>query len=265
MQNFRLYGEGSFGVVLVHGGPGALGDMGYVAERLSVDYGVVEALQTKQSIDELIDELEEIIKMNCDKSVILIGHSWGAGLAYLLAAEKPELVSELVLVGSGPFEAEYARDIEATRMGRLKPDERNKLEGLLRDFYNGTPDEKGQLMGEIGAMIGVADAYELMPRDDSDYGIDIDGDMFSSVWNEAAELRRSGELLNKARKIKCDVTVIHGDYDPHPAIGVIDPLEKAGLNIHKEIIPYCGHYPWKEAKAHDRFFEIIRQIIYNRA
>ena len=39
-------------------------------------------------------------------------------------------------------------------------------------------------------------------------------------------MRKSGDLLKEAEKIKCPVVAIHGDYDPHPANGVKIPLEK---------------------------------------
>lgn len=37
---------------------------------------------------------------------------------------------------------------------------------------------------------------------------------------EANEIRRNGRLLSYARDIRCPITAIHGDYDPHPAKGL---------------------------------------------
>lgn len=51
-QAIRLYGEEPYRVVLVHGGPGAIGSLKEFAQELSerLQMGVVEALQTKYSI-----------------------------------------------------------------------------------------------------------------------------------------------------------------------------------------------------------------------
>lgn len=261
MKNFRLYGDKPYTVVVVHGGPGALGDMGYVANRLSQEYGVIEALQTKHSITELIFELCEIIESNCEVPVVLVGHSWGAWLAYMVAAKYPELVASLVLIGSGPFKAEDARSIESTRMSRLSPEDRGELEGLFKTFYNTSDSYKSQLMSKIGGMIEKADAYSLQPIDDVEYRIDVDGDMFSEIWGQAAELRASGELLKMASEIKCKVHIIHGDYDPHPVAGVIEPLSHKIKDINSVVLERCGHYPWKETLAHDEFFRVLRDII----
>ena len=73
----RLYGEEPYKVVLVHGAPGAVGSLKGFAEELSElsKVGIVEPIQSKYSIAELIDELYCQIKDNCVDKVTLIGHS----------------------------------------------------------------------------------------------------------------------------------------------------------------------------------------------
>ena len=64
----RLYGNAPYKIVLVHGGPGAIGSLKGFAKELNElsQIGVVEALQSKYSIDELVEELlVEYIKKNC--------------------------------------------------------------------------------------------------------------------------------------------------------------------------------------------------------
>ena len=79
----RLYGKRPYRIVLVHGGPGAIGTLKGFSDELSrvSNIGVVEALQSKYTISELIEELKEQILENCEGRVYLIGHSWGARLA----------------------------------------------------------------------------------------------------------------------------------------------------------------------------------------
>lgn len=114
MRNFRVYGKSPYSVIVVHGGPGAPGEMKPVAEELSKNFGVIEPLQTKDSIDGQIEELKKVIEENATSPVYLIGWSWGAWLSYLLAAHHPKLVKKLILVSSGPFEASYAEGIMKT-------------------------------------------------------------------------------------------------------------------------------------------------------
>lgn len=62
----RLYGKSPYKSVLVHGGPGAAGSLRGFAGELSKlsEAGVVEAIQSKYSIDELIEELYCQIREN---------------------------------------------------------------------------------------------------------------------------------------------------------------------------------------------------------
>ncbi|HTX43639.1 MAG TPA: alpha/beta hydrolase, partial [Methanocella sp.] len=84
-------------------------------------------------------------------------------------------------------------------------------------------------------------------------------DMYRSVWGEAAQLRRSGELLRIAKRISCPVVAIHGDYDPHPAEGVEKPLSKAVKDFRFILLKDCGHEPWNERRARGTFYSILRE------
>ncbi|MPN25049.1 hypothetical protein SDC9_172456 [bioreactor metagenome] len=68
-------------------------------------------------------------------------------------------------------------------------------------------------------------------------------------------MRRSGELLAAFRKISCPIAIFHGAEDPHPAAGVIEPLEDMAPEFH--IFQRCGHTPWREKHARERFLKAI--------
>lgn len=67
----RLYGKAPYKVVLVHGGPGAIGSLKGFAQELHnlTQVGVMEALQSKYSVAELIDELHNQVNENCNEKV----------------------------------------------------------------------------------------------------------------------------------------------------------------------------------------------------
>lgn len=46
MQNLWIWGKAPFTVAVIHGGPGAGGEMAPVARKLACDYGVLEPIQT---------------------------------------------------------------------------------------------------------------------------------------------------------------------------------------------------------------------------
>jgi pimeloyl-ACP methyl ester carboxylesterase len=260
--NARFYGVKPYQAAVIHGGPGALGTVAAIAWELSKDYGVMEPLQTKNSIAELLQELDDVISATCDEPISLIGHSWGAWLGFIYAAEYSEKVKKLILVGSGPFESQYAAEIDKNRMKHLTQPEITEYHTLLASLESGeaVDADKGNLMQRLGRLVEKADNYcaVKIQTDEVDY-LPASGDMYSAIWNEAAGLRASGGLLQLVDKINCPVTVIHGEYDPHPLDGVRLPIEKKIQDFHVYILKKCGHDPWKEKYARERFYEIIRK------
>jgi pimeloyl-ACP methyl ester carboxylesterase len=133
----RTYGYPPYSVILVHGGPGAGGEMAPVARRLSASLGVIEPIQTETTLDGQVEELRAVVA-------------------------------------------------------------------------------------------------------------------------EAAAMRQDGRPIQLAGQIRCSVTAIHGDYDPHPAEGVRVPLQKAGVPDFRFILlKSCGHTPWNEREAREEFYRVL--------
>lgn len=82
-------------------------------------------------------------------------------------------------------------------------------------------------------------------------------EVYSHVWPEAAELRRSGRLLASVAGLRCPVVAIHGDSDSHPAAGVRDPLARVLPSARFVLLEKCGHYPWLERAARAAFFAAL--------
>lgn len=129
----RLYGEAPYKIVLVHGGPGAIGSLKGFAQELAElsQIGVVEALQSKYSIAELIEELYIQINDICSDRVTLVGHSWGAWLIVLFAEKYPELVEHVILIGSGPLEDKYVSEIGIRRFQNLSEEDSVILQRVI--------------------------------------------------------------------------------------------------------------------------------------
>lgn len=74
MKNVRTYGTAPFQVAVIHGGPGAPGEMAPVARELSLLCGVLEPLQTKTTVAEQVEELATVLRALvrevCERAVL---------------------------------------------------------------------------------------------------------------------------------------------------------------------------------------------------
>jgi len=259
MGNFRIYGNKPFNVAVIHGGPGAPGGMAPVARELSSTRGVLEPLQTAASLKGQVQELHSVLKKKGDPPIILIGWSWGAMLSFIFAAQYPSFVKKLILIGSGAYEEKYAVDIMKTRLGRLSEDERAETLSLMETLDDPAIRDKNTLMAQLGKLISKADSYDPLPHDSE--VLECQYDVYQSVWRQAWELRNSGKFLELGKNIQCPVVAIHGDYDPHRAEGIKVPLSCILRDFRFILLKNCGHQPWLERAARDRFYNILKSEV----
>ena len=224
MKNLRIYGNKPFNVTVIHGGPGAPGEMAPIARELCSAKGVLEPLQTAISLKGQVQELHTVLKENGDLPVTLIGWSWGAMLSFIFTAQYPSFVAKLILIGSGAYEEKHAAGIMEARLSRLSEEERAEAIALMETLNNPAVGNKNTPMAQLGKLISKADSYDPLPHGSE--VLECRYDIYQNVWNQARELRRSGELLELGKKIQCPVVAIHGDYDPHHYQGIKDPLSR---------------------------------------
>ena len=223
LLNYRIHGKSPFKVVFLHGGPGAWGEMAPVADFISRNYeiGCVEAFQTKSTLLEQLKEIGEIISHIAEPPVLLIGFSWGAWLAYLAAANSN---------------------------------------------YKNLTQEREHIISELGKICEKTDHCDLLPPSERiifpkvNFPIDR-ATFFEKALSELQAERKSGKLLEYALSITCPVFILHGDYDPHPVMGVINPLKPFLDQISVKIFTHCGHKPWMEKQAYSAFFEELQYIV----
>jgi pimeloyl-ACP methyl ester carboxylesterase len=261
MENIRKYGQPPFDAAVIHGGPGAAGEMAPVARELSHNTGVLEPLQTSASLEGQLRELQDTLEKHGDLPVTLLGFSWGAMLSYIFAARCPLVVRKLILIGSGPYEEEYASNIMETRLNRLTNEERRQARILMESLNNPDVKNKNAILARFGQLMSKADSFNPLPFDDEE--VDCQYEIYRGVWKEARELRQSRKLLELGKQIRCPVVAIHGDYDPHPFAGVNTPLSQIIKDFRFILLKECGHKPWVEKNARDRFFQILREELVN--
>ncbi len=259
LKHTKKCGKQPFKVALIHGGPGASGEMAPVANELSSICGILEPFQTKKSIDDQLLELKSTLEKEGDLPLILVGYSWGAWLSYIFTAKYPSFVKKLILIGSGSFEQKYTKSMMQTRLDRLDEDEKVKVEDFLKSLKDPATKNKNSIFENIGKLLSKADALDPIIEDSQ--SLVIRYDIYEPVMKQANQLRASGELLQFGKRIQCPVIAIHGDYDPHDPKGVEEPLSRNLERFSFFLLKDCGHCPWIERKAKEQFYTILKQEI----
>jgi pimeloyl-ACP methyl ester carboxylesterase len=206
-----------------------------------------------------LEELLTVINKDCQFPVQLIGHSWGAWLTCLFASAYSDYCSSLTLISCPPFDCQYEDLINRTRMDRLSETDFEKFDELAKILNGEVPGDKNRAFAEIGNIFLRVDSYSDTIENPGE--ICCDYQIYSKVWPQASNLRKSGELIRIVEKIECPITFIHGEQDPHPVSGIREPLDKNNIKYRLICLKDCGHYPWLEPNVKSKFFDLLREIL----
>lgn len=256
MSNCRIYGKSPYQVALIHGGPGGAGTLKELAQMLAHDCGILEPLQTKDSIEGQLEELKKTLDQHAQLPVILIGHSWGAMLGYLFAAKYPHYTKKLIMISSGLFDASYAKELMKIRLNRMTEDKQDQLKELMNQL-NENQDNADEIFHQLGQLMKAVESFDPIKIDEQDI-IKGQYQIYKNVWPQVEKMRETGELLNAGKNIQCPVIAIHGDFDPHPYLGVKEPLTSVLNDFQFILLNKCGHEPWIERHARNSFVLLIK-------
>ncbi|HLI65760.1 MAG TPA: alpha/beta hydrolase [Caulobacteraceae bacterium] len=226
----RTHGATGAPVIVLHGGPAAVGGAAGLARGLADRFRVLEPWQRGSGASPLtvathVADLRVLIETAWPgERPALIGESWGAMLALAFAAAHPRAAAAIVLVGCGTFDL-------ATRA---------QLQATLADRAN--------------------DPYPY------DYSIDrerraeepFDERAHTETWNDMLRLQAEGVYPAAFAAIRAPVLMLHGSYDPHPGGMIRDGLRPVLPQLEYAEFERCGHSPWKERLARDDFFDALR-------
>lgn len=215
MVEFRTHGKSPFQIVVLHGGPGTWGEMAPVAEHFSDIYGIIEPFFLESTLQGQLLELKQIIESHKIEKVVLIGFSWGAWLGYLFAAKFPDIIKKLILVGSGPYEHQYYLELIKTRNNRMSHEQKELYSEILNNLQDPNVTNKDVYISKLGALCGNIDQYDDVEEEEifPSPHFDLDRSIhFQQALNEVIGMRKSGDLLKEAEKIKCSVVAIHPHY-----------------------------------------------------
>jgi pimeloyl-ACP methyl ester carboxylesterase len=219
---FREHGprRGTPEVVVLHGGPGAPGSAGALADLIADPARVLEPWQQATTVADHVEDMRSFITAHCDARPVLVGHSWGAMLALALAAAHPLEVRGLCLVGSGTF------DLRSRAVFQAAAPSADYVDALPEDALDSTVfDER---------------AHELS-------------------WNDMVRLQSAGIYPASFAAIAAPVVMLHGASDPHPGRMIRDSLRPFLPQLEYRELDRCGHYPWRERHARDELARLARE------
>jgi proline iminopeptidase len=228
-------------VVLLHGGPGVCDYLAPVASMLADRYAVHRyeqrgcgrtAATAPLDVATLVADLDTLRAHWGHDRVRLIGHSWGAALAFMYATEHADRVERLVLwCGVGITDGWQPRHREAVA-ARLTPEELARMDELRDLRLAGAPDPDGSLDREGMRLLALSDLADRR----NERLLPVPLFAYPTNWSVSRAVNADWRIP----------TVVWGAAgDPRPP----EPAEHlASLIPHAtyERSPGAGHLPWVE-------------------
>jgi pimeloyl-ACP methyl ester carboxylesterase len=263
----REYGKNGPRVIVLHGGPGARGEMAPVAGRLGRRFRVLEPLQRSSgevplTVARHVADLHEVLQAPLGEGPVgLVGFSWGAMLALTYAARHPEGIDRVVLIGCGTFDVR-ARDIYQSRMSeRTTADLRRHIRQLDSQLAAETdPARRNDLFAGLGALYACVQSYRPLATD-PEQALPCDEAGFRETWADALALQDRGVQPAEFARIAAPVAMIHGSDDPHPGRLIHASLAPIIGRLEYREVPRCGHKPWTESEAREPFYAMLADCL----
>lgn len=269
----RHYGASGPEVVVLHGGPGAPGSVAELALLLSAQFTVLEPLQRRAGPLPLGVEqhVQDLLTIAPERAVV-VGWSWGAMLGLSFAAQHPQRVSRLALIGCGTYDEVCREILIRTRRQRVGAPERarqRELEQRMRSTRD--PRERDRVLSDLGKLLSAVDSYDEL--EDAELGADgasapepllADSDGSAETWRDVLRLQREGVEPQRFANVRMPVLMLHGDHDPHPGPCTRERLRQYVPHLEYVGLERCGHRPWRERHAKAVFLDVLQAWIAAR-
>jgi pimeloyl-ACP methyl ester carboxylesterase len=178
--------------------------------------------------------------------VSVVGNSFGGALALRLAAEHPDRVDRLVLMGAVGVSFPLTPGLDAVWGHRPSLAGMRRLMEVFVDDRTRVTDELAEVRHRASTRPGTAEAYAAMfpaPR---------------QRWIDALALPEQ-----RLREIRHPALVVHGREDKviplSASLRLASLLDRAELHV----FPHCGH--WVQIEAHRRFTAVVADFLAGRA
>lgn len=268
--HYATAGEGETLVILLHGFPEFWYSWRHQIQALSDDYTVVAPdmrgynLSDKPpnvedySIDKLVDDVTGLIRYFGREQAVVVGHDWGAAIAWATALKHPESVSKLV-----------AMQVPPMSVWRKNQTFRQFLASWYMFFFQ-IPALPEYLL-KLNDFAKLSDTLQNMTVKKGVFTAD-DVAEFKKSWREplamtamlnyyrANFIKRFIKKSNSESKIKVPTVFIYGEKDsavlPETVRGVGDAVDAPFEEFR---IPDSAH--WVQNEAKDTVNEILRDFL----
>jgi pimeloyl-ACP methyl ester carboxylesterase len=259
----QVHKQGASGplVIVLHGGPAAVGEAAPIARGLAGACQILEPWQRGSgsiplSVARHIADLHEVVKACCTGCrPALVGESWGAMLALAYAAAHPDAAGPIVLIGCGSFDPESRERLHSTLEERMDSSLRQQLQRLQIEVQDAQRRlaRAYELTMSLYDFDLLADAQPQQPSEPFDVQAHLE------TWQDMVRLQEQGVYPAAFAAIKSPVLMLHGADDPHPGKMIRDSLLPflPQLNYHE--LSRCGHRPWFERYAREELFSVLRE------
>lgn len=221
-------------------------------------YSKLTAVEAQLGLAAQVADVERIRRILGRERLTLVGHSFGALIAALYAAEFPTHVRALILVAPAPLVVmpKEGPDLLALVRAKLPEDRRAAYDAYLADYFdfnallNRDEAALSQYFGQFRDFYAAATRGAPAPNDG-----DVGGFMTLGVF---ASLGREHDWRTAFRRIAAPTLVLHGSDDLQPESDsqlVADSLPHAQV----EVLQGAGHFMPDDAP--EAFADAVRRFL----
>ena len=179
-------------------------------------------------------------------------------MALAYGAAYPDGLGGIMLVGSGTFDVPSRRRLAELRNERLGESGRGMMARLAASGLSAADRMKRE-----AGLLFKADSHDLAELGSPVTEFDPDG--HDGSWDDMIGLQEGGTYPAAYAAVRSPVLMLHGDLDPHPGPMIRDSLRPHLPQLEYVELERCGHYPWLELRARDRFYEVAREWLLAKA
>ena len=190
------------------------------------------------------DVVELIESLNGGKPCVLVGHDWGAVVAWSLAMMRPDLLRKLAIINV-PHPAAIARE--------LKRSTRQKL-NVLYQLYFQLPVLPELTMKLFGRAL-LRRAARFTPEEIETYIRQWRGNLTPMLHYYRAMRKSRGELRKVAKRIETPTLIIWGEREPVFLPSTLEDMGQWVADVRIERLPRIGHFAQHDAA--DRVSELL--------
>ncbi|MBW2493372.1 MAG: proline iminopeptidase-family hydrolase [Deltaproteobacteria bacterium] len=269
---YRAIGEGE-PLVIAHGGPGM--DQNYLLpqmEELAKQHRLIfydqrgtggsspEIDPAAITIEQFVDDLDEIRKAFDIEKMNLLGHSWGGLLSMYYATTHPDKMKTLILANTMPATSEFWASFAENLIRNRKPADSLALSEIAasEEFAAKSP-------------AALRNYWQIFFRsyfyDQSlSYSLNLEqtkttwanGDAVSNLlWEDRLE---DFDIYDQLASVSCPTLIVHGDFDPVP-LKYAQEIHETIANSQLVILENSGHFSYIETPA--EFYSAVTDFLKN--